>query len=114
MRRTTMIKYSEIHDVFIENEIDAIEYNYESNEEIDTPFVVYVATDGASFGADGINYLNLVNIRLALTDVFINTETMRLVEKTLDENFIRYDKNIDFDNDSRLYSIQYSFNVLDG
>lgn len=109
-----MVKYSEIQDIFKLNGVDAIEYNYETDEDITTPFVVYVATESNSFGADGINYINLLNIRLALIDDFINTPTIELIEKTLADNYIRYEKNIEFDNESRLFSTQYTFEVIDG
>lgn len=114
MRRTLMIKYSDIQDVFKLNGVEAIEYNYETDEDISTPFVVYVASEGSSFGADGVNYINMLNIRLALIDEFFKSETADMIEKTFNDNCITYDKNIEFDNDSRLFTTQYTFDVIDG
>ena len=109
-----MIKYSEIQNIFGEKGINAIEYNYETDEEIVTPFIVYVAVDSTSFNADSINYIKMLNIRMALIDEFINNPVMGLIEQTFNDNSVTYEKAIDFDNESRLYSTQYSFTVIDG
>lgn len=108
-----VIKYTQIKDVFAEIGIDIYEFNIETDEDISTPFVVYTATDGNFFEADGINYLKTLSVAVAVIDETMNFPMQRKIEDMFDKYFIIYDKQINFDNDVRLYSISYSFEVLD-
>ena len=109
-----MIKYSEIKTIFNNAEITIYEYNVELNEEqIETPLVVYQATSGDYFGADGINYLNLLNVAIALIDETMNFSMQKQIECVLDNVDISYDKNISFDDENRLYTVVYYISVID-
>ncbi len=110
-----MIKYSELETIFGASDITLHEYNVEleEDEQISTPFVVYTATNGDSFVADGINYLRLLDVGLALIDETLNFSMQRAIENVLDSNDTTYDKRINFDDNARLYSISYTFSVLD-
>lgn len=108
-----MLKYSEIPNAFQQQNINAVEYNIEDDGEIVTPYVVYVATDGDRYGADGLNYVKFLNVRLALIDQSLDKTMMSKIENVLDSACQTYDKNIEFDDDERLYSIGYTFVVID-
>lgn len=108
-----MIKYSNIEDIFAQDNISINEYNIETLEEISLPYLVYTVTDGDTFSADGINYIRLLNLSLALFDETLNFSMQRRIEQVLDRNFTSYDKQINFDENARLYSITYTFEVLD-
>lgn len=108
-----MIKYSQIENIFASYDIEVHEYNVETNEDIYTPYVVYTATGGNTFGADSINYFNTLDVGLALIDETLDFAMQRRIEKVFDDNSVTYDKQINFDNDQRVYSIAYNFEVID-
>lgn len=109
-----MLRYSEIKSAFEEYGIEAHEYNVELNDvDITTPFVVYTASDGDTFNADGINFFNLLNIGLAVIDATLNFRLQKMIEQILDKHDTSYDKSIAYNDESRLYSITYTFSVMD-
>lgn len=108
-----MIKYSELETVFSQKGIKLEEYNLETDEEITLPYFVYTATDGTYFEADGINYLRMLTVGLAMIDETLNFPKQRIIESVLDDESTRYDKQINFDDEQRLYSITYTFSVFD-
>ena len=109
-----MINYSQLEDIFSQNNLTIHEYNVELNdEEIETPFIVYTATDGDSFEADGINYFRLLNVGIALLDEVLNFSLQRKIESIFDEYSTRYDKQINFDDEARIYTITYTISVVD-
>lgn len=108
-----MIRYSTIEKTFADYDIEIHEYNIETDEDIAIPYIVYTATDGNSFDADGINYFNTLSVGLALIDETLNFTMQRAIEKVFDDNATRYDKQINFDDGARLYSISYTFEVID-
>ena len=108
-----MIKYSDIKDVFAAHDLTVYEYNIETIEIIDLPFLVYTVTDGGSFRADSINYVGFLNVSLAIIDETLSFETQNKVEQVFEENCIAFDKQINFDDSERLYTITYTFGVFD-
>lgn len=108
-----MIKYSEIKDLFASYDINAYEYNIETIDIVDLPLIVYTVMDGESFRADGICYKNFMNVSLAIIDENLSFTAQRNVEKVFDDNFTSYDKQVNFDDSERLYTITYNFEVFD-
>ena len=109
-----MISYSDIYNIFHQAGIDIYEYNVELNEEqINTPFLVYQATSGDNFGADGINYIKLLNVTIVMVDETMNFPLQSRIENIFSENDISFDKSINFDDEQRLYSVQYFISVID-
>lgn len=108
-----MIKYSEIESVFLSSDLVVHEYNLETDDDIDLPYLVYATAEGESFSADGICYYKTLIVALAFVDATINFALQRKIEKVFDENGTFYDKSLTFNDDSRLYTITYSFVVED-
>ncbi len=108
-----MIKYSELESIFISHDLLIHEYNIETDEEIELPYIVYNATDGDNFSADGFSYFKILTVSLAIIDETMNFGLQRNVEDVLDSNTVFYDKQINFDDEARLYSITYTFSVQD-
>lgn len=108
-----MIKYSDIETVFGNAGITVEEYNIESDDELDTPYIAYICSDGASFEADGINYVKFLNVALVMVDQYMNYPLQVQIEAVLDESGLIYDKSVSFDAEDRLYSVTYNFDVLD-
>ena len=109
-----MIKYSDLESTFAQNNLNITEYNVETNYDVELPIIVYIATGAETFEADGINFFNIMDVTLALVDQTLNFPMQRAIEGVLDEISTGYDKNIQFDDDERLYSVSYSFTVIDG
>ena len=109
-----MLKYSELQSAFSEYGISIEEYNIETDEDITVPYIAYVATDGDFFGADGVNYLQLLNINLVMLDEKMNFELQQSIEEVLNTYSISFNKNINFDEANRLYSVSFFFNVMEG
>lgn len=109
-----MIKYSEIESVFASHDITVHEYNIELNDEtIETPFVVYTATASDDFLADGINFCSFINVGLALIDETLNFTMQSKIESVFADCDTSYDKQINYDDNERLYTISYTFSVLE-
>lgn len=110
-----MIKYSEIKSVFEEVGLNAIEYNIDINneDEIELPIIVYRVLDDAPFLADGVNYFKMLDIALALIDEGLNFPLQMLIEQQLNEHGMVFEKNINFDDTERLYTVSYSFSVIE-
>lgn len=108
-----MIKFTELESVFADSDIIINKYSYETDEEIDLPYLVYDATSGESFGADGISFFKTLIISLAVIDESPNFFMQRKVEEVLDNNTVFFDKSISFDDNSRLYTVIYTFSVVD-
>jgi hypothetical protein len=108
-----MLKYSELKDAFAENDIQVEEYRAESNEELDPPIIVFIANEGEYFRADGVNYLKMLNVTLAVVDSDIQFELQKKIESVFEELNVVFDKNIDFDEEWRFFQITYTFSVLD-
>lgn len=100
-------------NVFAQKGLNVIEYNIETEDIVDLPFIVYTATDGSYFQADGQNYLKFLNVTLAIFDETLTFGLQRQVEDVLDERSVQYDKQINFDSEQRIYTISYSFEVFD-
>lgn len=109
-----MLKYSELQSAFDEYDIPVEEYNIETDEEITVPYIAYVVSDGDSFGADGINYLQLLNVNLVMIDEKLNFDLQNQIEQVLSANSLSFNKTINFDEANRLYSVTFYFNVLEG
>ena len=108
-----MLKYSEIQNAFKDNNIDIVEYNVETNEILELPFVVYVAEDGDMFNADGVNYVNFLNVGVVMIDETMNFDLQRKIEEVFYTNEITFEKNITFAEDERLYTVTYMIQVYD-
>lgn len=108
-----MIRYTELESAFSQSDIIINEYNIETNEEIDLPYIVYDATSGETFSADGIAFYKTLIISLALIDQTQNFALQRRVESVLDSNGVYYEKSISFNDNARVYSIIYTFFVED-
>lgn len=109
-----MKKYSELKNIFSQLSFNCEEYNYETNEEIDLPYCAYAKNDYEPTGADGVVYINIINVRLMLIDSDDNKQYQNEIETLFNNNEIYYDKSIDFVEDERVFTIQYDFEVLDG
>lgn len=107
-----MLKYSELENAFSVKDVQIVEYNVETIEDIEPPIIVYTVTDGESFGADGINYLKLLNVSIGVFDQDYNFILQNKIESVLDDNDTRFEKTINFDEEYRFYTITYSFQVL--
>lgn len=108
-----MVKFTELESIFSESDVAINKYSYETDEEIDLPYLVYDATSGESFGADGISFFKTLIISLALIDESPNFAMQRKVESVLDSNTVYFEKSISFDDNSRLYTVIYTFSVVD-
>ena len=108
-----MIKYTELESIFLDVDITIHEYNIETNDLIDLPYVVYIATDGNAFEADGINYFKTLSVGLAIIDETMNFALQRKIEEVFSAHYVSFDKTINFDDDARLYTITYNFEVID-
>lgn len=108
-----MIKYSELENIFLSQGVEIHEYNIETDEDIDLPYVVYTINNGESFGADGVNFFKTFEISMAMFDETLNFHLQREIENVLEENFTFFDKQVNFDSDARIYTISYQFTVED-
>ena len=112
--RWKMIKYSDIQRLFNAENLAIEEYNVQLNEEqIETPFLVYQATNDDDFGADGVNYIKILNVIILMVDEVLNFPLQRKIESIFVDNGVSYDKRTNFDDEERLYAISYNIEVFD-
>ncbi len=108
-----MIKFTEIQSLFQAHNIVVHEFNLETDEDVAIPYVAYTINDAESFSADGISYFKTLEITLAIFDETPNFALQREIEEVLDTNTAFFDKQVNFDNDSRIYTVGYHFTVVD-
>ena len=108
-----MIKYSELENVFLSQDVEIHEYNIETDEDIDLPYVVYTINSMESFSADGIDFFKTLEISMAFFDETLNFPLQRKIESILEDNFTYFDKQVNFDSSVRVYTISYQFTVED-
>jgi len=108
-----MIKYASMEDIFRTSGVDIHEYNIETDEDIDLPYVVYTINNMESFGADGIDFFKTLEISMAFFDETLNFPLQRKIESILENSFTYFDKQVNFDNSVRIYTVSYQFTVED-
>lgn len=108
-----MIKYSQLENIFLASDLEIHEYNIETDEDIDLPYIVYTINNMESFSADGIDFFKTLEISMAFFDETLNFPLQRRIEDVLANNFTYFDKQVNFDNSVRIYSINYQFTVED-
>lgn len=82
--------------------------HFESNKDINPPFVVYRETRSNTFKADGKTYFRPYNFEIEVVSIKKDMELQNKVEKLLDDNNIPYDV-IDeiWDDDEKIYHNLY-------
>lgn len=108
-----MIKYTELESVFRAGNVDIHEYNIETDEDIELPYVVYTINSMESFSADGVDFFKTLEISMAFFDDTLNFPLQRKIESILEDNFTYFDKQVNFDSEARIYTINYQFTVED-
>ena len=105
--------FSTSYIIIAENSITITEYNVETNEDIELPYLVYIADDSNSFSADGVNYINFINVAIVLIDQSLNFELQQGIEQVFYKNDVFFEKNITFADEERLYTITYTIQAYD-
>lgn len=110
-----MIKYSQLDSLFATLPFECKEYNIEINEDetsLPLPYSAYFPSSFSPFSADGINYVSTCETRLLLIDGDFQNTYQSDIENLLTDNGLFYQKEIDFDEDSRVYLFTYNFEVI--
>lgn len=108
-----MIKYSEIKDLLSKLSFECEEYNLETDEEIDLPYAAYIRYDGSPIYGDCTNLFNLLYVRIILIDREVNSINQQEVKDLLGNNEISYTFNYSFDDELRIHTTSFTFEVLD-
>jgi len=108
-----MISYSHLKTMFQGLSFDCEEYNIETNSIIDLPYAVYILTNANTVSADGSVLMSTLSIRLILVDTEITSSSQNELDNLLDSNDVFYTKAYDYEEDERIYSVTYEFEVLD-
>ncbi len=106
-----MIKYDDIELMFSGLPFEVKEFNYEANE-ISLPYVTYVPSSANVASADGVVYLSTINVRLFLYDGKYDKSITESIETVFGANEIFYNKQITFDDEARLYIVEYEFEAI--
>lgn len=110
-----MVKYSELEELLKETGIPCSEYHIEDFQEqfIEIPSLVYIVINTNDVPADGIPYVRFLNVRIELLTNSIGFEEQKKVEKALSKAELFFAKDIDYDEDNKLYSTTYDITVLE-
>lgn len=106
-----MIKYEQLSNIFSSVGFPVSEYNIE-DDDISLPYCAYVLSNDNQLSADGISYLSFLNVRLILVDSEISTTNQNKLENVLNTNGVFFTKEFDFDEEQRIYTTTYDFEVL--
>lgn len=109
-----MIKYSEIKDVFSPLGINVEEFSIKDVDEIEPYYLVYFKGNTSPYYADGINYINFVQVRAILDVDDIEHQVVKKLDEILNDNGISFDKDYNYIPDERLFELTYEFEVFDG
>lgn len=108
-----MIKYLDIEEVFKPLDIPISEFNLEEAEvEIDIPCAVYIPGETRALYADGMNYFNLMEVRLELLTEKIDLKMQKKIEEIFEANDVSFVSDMDYSSDHRIYSTVFSFEVM--
>lgn len=108
-----MIKYSELEHLFSLLSFKCNEYNFEILEDIELPFATFVRYDGDPIFADGSNLFNLLFVRVILIDSEINSFQQQEIKDLLSKNEIPYSYNYSFNEEYRIHTTSFTFEVID-
>lgn len=75
------------------------------------PYIVYLQTGSDNFGADNKVYQKINNYQIELYSDYKNPETEQVLEDTLDNNGIFYDKFEDYIESEKLYMVVYQIQI---
>lgn len=107
-----MIHYDKIKEAFASMPFPIEEYEYESNEEILLPYACYLISSVEPVYADGITLFNTLTINLLYITDALDLDEQSSIEQCMSQNGLAYDKNIDFDEEQRVYTVVYTFTAL--
>lgn len=99
-----MIKHEELYALLNTLNIPIAYDHFESDKEVQIPFIVYRETSPSILKADGITYNQFFNFEIELITEKKDLEIERKIEGLLTTNKIPYDKEDEvWDNDEKIY-----------
>lgn len=75
------------------------------------PYIVYLQTGSDNFGADNRVYQKINDYQIELYSDYKDPETEQVLEDTLDNNGIFYDKFEDYIESEKLYMVAYQIQI---
>lgn len=102
------MKHKDIYDLLKTLNIPVAYDHFESNKQVNPPFVVYRELDTDTFKADGKTYFRPYNFEIEVITTKKDMVLQDKIEKLLDDNNIPYDY-IDeiWDNEEKIYHNLY-------
>ena len=98
------MKHKEIYDILKTLDIPVAYDHFESNKNVEPPFVVYRETAPNTFKADGITYYRPYDYEIELVTEKKDILLQSKIEKLLTDNKIPYDIDSEvWDDDERIY-----------
>lgn len=98
------MEHKDIYDLLKTLDIPVAYNHFESNKQINPPFVVYRETAPDTFKADGKTYYRPYNFDIELITIKKDVVLQGKIEKLLDDNNIPYDMSDEiWDEDEKIY-----------
>ena len=102
------MKHKEIYDLLKTLNIPVAYDHFNSNKNINPPFIVYRETSPETFKADGITYYRPYEFELELVTEKKDTILQNTIEELLTNNKIPYDVDTDiWDKEEKIYHSFY-------
>ena len=106
--------YQEIMTMMQETGLPFAYDHFAEGESPDPPFAVFLFPSSENFGADGLVYVKINQLRIELYTDYKQPDIENNVETVLDQHGIFYEKTEVWIADERLYEVLYEMEVLNG
>ena len=104
--------YQEIMTMMQETGLPFAYDHFAEGESPDPPFAVFLFPSSENFGADGLVYVKINQLRIELYTDYKQPDIENNVETVLDQHGLFYDKTEVWITSERLYEVAYTMEVL--
>lgn len=104
--------YQEIMTMMQETGLPFAYDHFAEGESPDPPFAVFLFPSSDNFGADGLVYVKINQLRIELYTDYKQPDIENNVETVLDQHGLFYDKTEVWIASERLYEVAYTMEVL--
>lgn len=109
-----MLKYSELQELSQKTGVPCEEFTIETAQTMAPPYCVYFYETKDHFSADGVVYIQTLNVQLEVVTAALEDETVDKVEEFFEEKDVYYTVEIEHSAEARLYVHIYNFFAVNG
>jgi len=109
-----MLKYSELQELPQKTGVSCGEFTIDTAQSMTPPYCVYFYDTRDHFSADGVVYVQMLNVQLEVVTAALEDETVNKVKEFFEEKNVYYTVEIEHSAEARLYVHIYNFFAING